>query len=524
MWMCDKAPVQLILSELLAGLVHNSHKSGMMFMRCFFITMRREWRRLDYLRIDKFYTMVRCFLREGFAYCKATKGKGKKNKKRVFDLEQLREFIAVVEEEILLRKPNGLRLHLADTWISELLRASKAQVSTDELMVALEPWFGLVAEGGGRGGGAEADALFRRVDQEVFRKVLASFQKDADVDGDAEGEENEEEDTFLENVDPTAVQARLFYIAGHPDTREKVRSAVYASHKAYQRHTRATGTEVQALPWFSDWLKSQPKDAADSQASNGMQQKKKKNHAPVAGWVAQGIASGLIPDDDEDEDEEKEDDEMGKDVCGKKGSEPLIEASAAASDGMKKAGKKAKKKTKGADKEENVSLVQAEVAEPKPSKSKRPKSSESAASVEGNGSVEVEVTGRKKRKRRAQSTGGLGAEAEEGVAKAIALVGKKKQRGKSEGGAGAGAGAAGVGLQAPEGDSGDQTVNTKTKKTKKKDKGKAGGTEQVTLQLDAFKTPVKSKIKANARAAQTTGGGKGRRVTFGTSEAKEYHR
>ncbi|CAI5732174.1 unnamed protein product [Peronospora destructor] len=66
MWMSDKRPVQEELSSNLAALVHRipSTESALAFVHSFFRTMHREWHGLDGLRLDKFYSLVRKFVRE----------------------------------------------------------------------------------------------------------------------------------------------------------------------------------------------------------------------------------------------------------------------------------------------------------------------------------------------------------------------------------------------------------------------------------------------------------------------------
>jgi ribosomal RNA-processing protein 1 len=62
--------VQAELATRLASLMSAlPAERAILFLEAFFITMQREWPGIDRLRMDKFMSLVRCFVAEAFTYC-----------------------------------------------------------------------------------------------------------------------------------------------------------------------------------------------------------------------------------------------------------------------------------------------------------------------------------------------------------------------------------------------------------------------------------------------------------------------
>ena len=70
MWMSDKVRIQRELALVLSELVHCFRKPTLFitWCECFFLTLQREWYRMDKYRIDKYYTLIRFYIRNIFAY------------------------------------------------------------------------------------------------------------------------------------------------------------------------------------------------------------------------------------------------------------------------------------------------------------------------------------------------------------------------------------------------------------------------------------------------------------------------
>ncbi|KAG3069015.1 hypothetical protein PI124_g20451 [Phytophthora idaei] len=223
MWMSDKRPVQEELSTNLAGLVHRipSAESALEFVHSFFRTMHREWHGLDGLRLDKFYSLVRKFVRETVALLRD----------QDWEEDLVQEFVTILSTEVVSQLPNGLRMHLADLYLTEIYNAAGKEVTTEAFMILLEPFFTLLS--------SEYDkTVFKRVRELVFEDMLTKYkfgpQSEKEKDDDEEETDDEEEESkVFEQVDVAQVQHRIFAIASADDTAERNRSALYTLYKKF---------------------------------------------------------------------------------------------------------------------------------------------------------------------------------------------------------------------------------------------------------------------------------------------------
>ncbi|KAK8919072.1 hypothetical protein KSP39_PZI021007 [Platanthera zijinensis] len=68
-WHSDKPPIQLELINRLASLLSSLPPTlAGRYLEAFLITIRREWSGIDFLRLDKFYLLIRKFLRHVFIF------------------------------------------------------------------------------------------------------------------------------------------------------------------------------------------------------------------------------------------------------------------------------------------------------------------------------------------------------------------------------------------------------------------------------------------------------------------------
>ncbi|KAF4320443.1 hypothetical protein JM18_003572 [Phytophthora kernoviae] len=225
MWMSDKRQVQEELSTNLASLIHRipTPELALEFVHSFFRTMHREWHGLDGLRLDKFYSLVRKFVRESVALLRV----------QDWDEALVEEFVTILSAEVVSQLPNGLRLHLADLYLVEIYNAASNDLTTEAFVTLLEPFFALL--------GSEYDkTVFKRVRELVFEAMVTGYkfgpQAEKEVeekDETDEEQEEEEEDKVFENVELEQVQHRIFTLASADDTAERNRSALYTLYKRF---------------------------------------------------------------------------------------------------------------------------------------------------------------------------------------------------------------------------------------------------------------------------------------------------
>ena len=114
-WMSDKAPVQRKLAKDISGIINlmsDDVDRALLFYCSLLATMRREWPGIDRLRLDKYYTLLRLALRNTL----------KLLQKLDWRADYVRDFtmalgLTVVKDD---NAGNGLRLHFADVYLSEL--------------------------------------------------------------------------------------------------------------------------------------------------------------------------------------------------------------------------------------------------------------------------------------------------------------------------------------------------------------------------------------------------------------------
>ncbi|KAG8816649.1 hypothetical protein FRC17_000246 [Serendipita sp. 399] len=120
-WLSDKPVVQQELAASLADLllVMNSPSASFHFLRGFWEAMVREWSGLDYLRIDKYYLLVRKYVNASFRLLIREKW----SKSALDEYENIlsgRGGPLYPEDR---RIPTGLGYHLADIYNDELNKA-----------------------------------------------------------------------------------------------------------------------------------------------------------------------------------------------------------------------------------------------------------------------------------------------------------------------------------------------------------------------------------------------------------------
>ncbi|PVG00915.1 Nop52-domain-containing protein [Serendipita vermifera] len=144
-WLSDKPLVQQELSSSLADLVlviPSSHES-LQFLRGFWETIVREWSALDYLRIDKYYLLVRKFVNASFRLLI----------RENWDVKAMEEYSSIMSgrggplypEDRKI--PTSLGYHLADIYNEELNKAMAAnpEAAPVPLVPLFTPFFKLIS-------------------------------------------------------------------------------------------------------------------------------------------------------------------------------------------------------------------------------------------------------------------------------------------------------------------------------------------------------------------------------------------
>lgn len=176
-WMSDKVLIQQELARKLANFIKvcDNDTTSLLYIECFFECMEREWSGIDYLRMDKFLSLVRYFIHCSFDYFALNEWK----------LSLIEQFSNILRYKInLLNSTNrGLFLHLNDVYIEELIKICRIDgddhlsksfrptLTFDALYNLLTPFITIYLE---------SNQLYQQqyVIQKIFQKLMESMSFD----------------------------------------------------------------------------------------------------------------------------------------------------------------------------------------------------------------------------------------------------------------------------------------------------------------------------------------------------------
>mmetsp|Transcript_23927 Transcript_23927/g.35125 ORF Transcript_23927/g.35125 Transcript_23927/m.35125 type:complete len:563 (+) Transcript_23927:79-1767(+) len=266
LWLADKGIVQLELSETLANLIHSFSKASLAYdkyLTMFFRTMMREWHHLDQYRLNKFYSLIRFMIRQALIRLRDAKW----NKK------QVTMFVEALSNEVLTKHPNGPRYHMCDIYISELHTATEGDLSTDQFLFLLSPFFKSL--------GCADDAVYHtRVCSKVFTTFINSYSREqAQVAANSMNGDGDESNapTVFDKVSSVKLQQALFDIASSDDNEvchDRHRRKIYALHSELQRVTKVQIADDDAVA--KDLAQIDPATSSDSSSAPSSTKKKGK--------------------------------------------------------------------------------------------------------------------------------------------------------------------------------------------------------------------------------------------------------
>lgn len=155
LWMSDKVAVQQELADKIAALMGNFRRSSnaVLFFRCFFIIMLREWPGLDKIRLDKFLSLIRKVVYQSLLFAK--------------DKGKFESICTVIRDQVLMKKPLGLAYHICDVYFDEISRSGCNELeSSEQLDELLSPFYCLL------GDNHCAEPLFDHVMKRIFDPLV----------------------------------------------------------------------------------------------------------------------------------------------------------------------------------------------------------------------------------------------------------------------------------------------------------------------------------------------------------------
>ncbi|CAL9103118.1 unnamed protein product [Musa acuminata var. zebrina] len=162
-WHADKLPVQADLAGRLATLLESvSAPLAARYFEAFLLTIRREWSGIDFLRLDKFYLLIRRFLCHAFLLLR----------KNAWDPELTARLTGILLEKSLLSADNypanGVNYHVAEVFLDEIRDLLPLAVETLDLM--LNPFVSVLKKSADK-------VLVNKIKINVFDRLLENGRK-----------------------------------------------------------------------------------------------------------------------------------------------------------------------------------------------------------------------------------------------------------------------------------------------------------------------------------------------------------
>ncbi|CAH1263036.1 RRP1B [Branchiostoma lanceolatum] len=244
MWMSDKPLVQEELAKTMSNLLHclKNEDTVFLFIKVFFKTMIREWNGIDHLRMDKFFMLIRNMVSQCLEFLRRNQWEARLTDRFMNIMKE--GPMSTSTEEV----PNGIRYHICDLWVEELEAVGGKELSPQELLPFLTPYFMLLKKSDNMTflqsiGTSVLDEIISRADFTVPAKLQEEdddekdeqekTRSDDDDEEEEEGDEpkgeddDEEEEKATLRFDHAAIADQLFMLASEKDTRNKNRRLMY---------------------------------------------------------------------------------------------------------------------------------------------------------------------------------------------------------------------------------------------------------------------------------------------------------
>ncbi|CAB9522102.1 RNA processing protein 1 homolog B [Seminavis robusta] len=205
-----------------------------LMVRAFFQTVVAEWDNLDESQINKFYTLIRCVLREVYWYL-AT---------RQWNIGIIKLLNDAIAEEALMKQPNGVRLHLMDIALEELAKVGQQQqqqivevkpITEVIFLEVMEPFFSMAAHGFGD----------KTVQGRAVEKVLKKFLMEHSLVSHQDDDNKSTELIILNQVHVGTVSSFIFEMASDESTPQANRKCLYDIYKTYERQRKKMGSDME---------------------------------------------------------------------------------------------------------------------------------------------------------------------------------------------------------------------------------------------------------------------------------------
>ncbi|KAG0466995.1 hypothetical protein HPP92_018575 [Vanilla planifolia] len=215
-WHSDKLPAQVELIGRLATLLSSlSPPLASRYLDAFLVTIRREWNGIDYLRLNKFYLLIRRFLRHFFLLLK----------ENLWNLHLTQRLVNILLEGSLLSADkfiaSGVNYHIAEIFLDEIVEFLPLAMETLDLL--LKPFLSVMQT-------TKDKVLVDKIKVNVFDRLAengSKLLKDLEA-GNAVG-------NFGKIALAMGFSKRFFDLASAAETQQGSRKVLFGLHDRYLR-------------------------------------------------------------------------------------------------------------------------------------------------------------------------------------------------------------------------------------------------------------------------------------------------
>ncbi|NXT76217.1 RRP1B protein, partial [Zapornia atra] len=359
MWMQDKPLLQEELANNISQLIHviQNTEARHLFIQTFWQTMNREWNGIDYLRLDKYYMLMRLILRQSFEVLKRNE----------WDESLAELLLQVLMKEVMdpdSNSPTGIKFHFIDIYLAELAKVGAKELTADQNLKFIEPFCRIAAKSKDRRVlHAVATGIFELiVDQSPY--AIEDLMKELGSNSDEEDESEEDKQENKEVLKAKADRCMSSKSAPNSDKPEDVdESADDGIGAVLQFDYKAVADKLFEL----------------ASKKNTPSLNRKRLYKLVKKF--QDLAEGIFPQDipEDVSTDEDDDDEFGRRRRKKKAAKPWE--------------KNKLEKVKDLEDEQEMSSVKEASAPQKKRKKRKRRDSSSADSGPADGNCEEGITG-----------------------------------------------------------------------------------------------------------------------------------
>jgi len=157
LWMTDKLPVQVEIAGKMAAIARElPDKQPLDFLKGLWGIMDIQWFKIDRLRMDKYYSLMRFGVAEGFLWLKS----------RNWNEEDVAEYLNLLEQGPLRPdSPAGIVGHVADVYIHELRKVIDETFPNSLSFKMIEPFIHLMSK-------VASKVTYARVEKTIFHEIL----------------------------------------------------------------------------------------------------------------------------------------------------------------------------------------------------------------------------------------------------------------------------------------------------------------------------------------------------------------